>query len=113
MKAPSYWRQHDLPKRRYSSNKLFSVTTHNTAITWSVDYTSWLLFSLLRLLSRATKIILYKTLIRPIVSYGAEALTLTKKEEQALLIFLKENILKNIWVPNMKTGNGKVGRNEN
>ena len=31
--------------------------------------------------------ILYKTLIRPIVSYGAEALTLTKKEEQALLIF--------------------------
>ena len=39
------------------------------------------------LLSRATKIILYKTLIRPVVSYGAEAWTLTKKEEQALLIF--------------------------
>ena len=34
-----------------------------------------------RLLSRATKIILYKTLIRPVVSYGAEAWTLTKKEE--------------------------------
>ena len=33
-----------------------------------------------------TKIILYKTLIRPGVSYGAEAWTLTKKEEQALLI---------------------------
>ena len=28
---------------------------------------------------------LYKTLIRPEVSYGAEAWTLTKKEEQALL----------------------------
>jgi len=40
-----------------------------------------------RLLSRATKIILYKTLIRPVISYGAEAWTLTKKEEQALLIF--------------------------
>jgi len=40
-----------------------------------------------RLLSRATKIILYKTLIRPAVSYGAEAWTLTKKEEQAVLIF--------------------------
>ena len=40
-----------------------------------------------RLLSRATKIMLYKTLIRPVVSYGAEAWTLTKKEEQALLIF--------------------------
>ena len=31
--------------------------------------------------------ILYKTLIRPVVSYGAEAWTLTKKEEQSLLIF--------------------------
>jgi len=40
-----------------------------------------------RLLSRATKIILCKTLIRPAVSYGAEARTLTKKEEQAVLIF--------------------------
>jgi len=40
-----------------------------------------------RLLSRATKIILCKTLIRPVVSYGAEAWTLKKKEEQALLIF--------------------------
>jgi hypothetical protein len=40
-----------------------------------------------RLLSRATKIILYKTLIRPVVSYGAEAWTLTKKEQQALLSF--------------------------
>jgi len=40
-----------------------------------------------QLLSRATKIILYKTLIRPVVSYGAEAWTLTKKEEQAVLIF--------------------------
>jgi len=37
-----------------------------------------------RLLSRATKIILYKTLIRPVVSYGAEAWTLAKKEEQVL-----------------------------
>ena len=34
-----------------------------------------------QLLSRATKIILYKTLIRPAVSCGAEAWTLTRKEE--------------------------------
>jgi len=40
----------------------------------------------IRLLSRATKIILYETLIRPVVSCGAEAWTLTKKEE-AVLIF--------------------------
>ena len=40
-----------------------------------------------RLLPRATKIKLYKTQIRPVVSYGAEAWPLTKKEEKALLIF--------------------------
>ena len=33
------------------------------------------------------KIMLYKTLIRPVVSYGAEAWTVTKREEQAMLIF--------------------------
>jgi hypothetical protein len=40
-----------------------------------------------RLLSRATKIRLCKTLIIPIVAYVAETWTITKKEEQALLIF--------------------------
>ena len=40
-----------------------------------------------RLLSRATKIRVYKTLIIPIVAYGAETWTITKKEEQAPLIF--------------------------
>jgi len=40
-----------------------------------------------RLLSRGTKIQLYKTLIRPAVTYGAETWTTTKKEEQPLLIF--------------------------
>jgi len=62
-----------------------------------------------RLLSRATKIILYKTLIRPVVSYGAEAWTVTEKEEQAVLI-LKGKYLEEYMVLNMKTGNGKVGR---
>jgi hypothetical protein len=40
-----------------------------------------------RLLSSATKIRLYKTLIRPVVTCGAEIWTMTKKEEKALLIF--------------------------
>jgi len=66
----------------------------------------------MQLLSRATKIILHKTLIRPVVSYGAEAWTLTKKEQQPLLIF-EGKYLEEYRVLNMKTGNGKVGRIEN
>ena len=51
-----------------------------------------------RRLSTATKIVLYKTLIRPVVSYGAEAWTLTKKQEQALLIF-ERKIFRRIYGP--------------
>jgi hypothetical protein len=40
-----------------------------------------------RFLSTITKIRLYKTLIKPIITYGAETWTMTKKEEQAVLIF--------------------------
>ena len=57
-----------------------------------------------RLLSRATEIILHKALIRPVVSYGAEAWTLTEKEEQALLIF-ERKIFRRICGP--KYGNGE------
>ena len=55
-----------------------------------------------RLLPRATKIILYETLIRPVVTCGAEAWTLTEKEEQAVLIF-KGKYLEEYMVLNMKT----------
>jgi len=57
-----------------------------------------------RLLSRATKIVLYKTLIRPAVTCGAEVWTLTEKEEQAVLIFGRK-IFRRIYCP--KYGNGE------
>jgi hypothetical protein len=48
----------------------------------------------------------------PVVSYEAEAWTMTKKEEKVLLVFGRK-IFRRIYGPNMKTGNGKVGRAEN
>lgn len=39
-----------------------------------------------KLLSRSTKIRIYKTVIRPILMYGCEAWTLTLKEENRLLV---------------------------
>jgi len=56
-----------------------------------------------RRLSRATKIILCKTLIRTVVLCGAEAWTLTKKEEQTVLIF-ERKIFRRIYGPKYENG---------
>jgi len=56
------------------------------------------------LLSRATKIVLYRTLIRPAVAYGAEAWTLTRKE--VLLIF-ERKIFRTIYGPIYENGEWK------
>ena len=63
-----------------------------------------------RLLSGATKIILYKTPIKPVVSYGAEVWTLTKKEEQALLIF-EWKIFRRIYGSKYENGEWKSRTN--
>jgi hypothetical protein len=63
-----------------------------------------------RLSSRATKILLYKTLIRPVVSYGAEAWIMTKKDEQAVLVF-ERKIFRRIYGPKYENGNWKSTTN--
>jgi hypothetical protein len=63
-----------------------------------------------RLLSRATKIRLYKTLIIPAVTYGAETWTMTKKEEQDLLIF-ERKIFRKIYGAKYKGGEWKSRAN--
>jgi hypothetical protein len=63
-----------------------------------------------RLLSRATKILLYKTLIRPVLSYGAEAWTLTKKDKQALLVF-ERKIFRRIYGPKYENSKWKSRMN--
>jgi hypothetical protein len=56
-----------------------------------------------RFLFRTTKIRLCKTLIRPAVTYGAETWTMTKKEEQAVLIFDRK-IFRRIYGPKYEDG---------
>jgi hypothetical protein len=63
-----------------------------------------------RLLSTATKIRLYKTLRRPVVTYGAETWTMTKKEEQALLIF-ERKIFRRIYGSKYENGKWKSRTN--
>ena len=63
-----------------------------------------------RLLSRDTKILLYKTLIRPIVSYGAEAWTMIKKDEQVRLVF-ERKIFRRIYGLKYENGEWKSRTN--
>jgi hypothetical protein len=60
--------------------------------------------------SSNTKIGLYKTLIRPVVTYGAETWTVTEKEEQALLIF-ERKIFRRIYGPKYEDGEWKIRTN--
>jgi len=61
-------------------------------------------------LSRATKIILYKALIKPVVSCGAEAWTLMKKEEKVPIIF-ERKIFRRIYGPKYENGEWKSRTN--
>ena len=60
--------------------------------------------------SRATKIILYKTPIRPAVLCGAEGWTVTEKEEHVLLIFGRK-IFRRVYGAKYENGEWKSGTN--
>jgi len=62
-------------------------------------------------LNRSSKLKIYKSLIRPVVTYGFEAWTLTDREEQHLRIF-ERRILRNIFGPvQNEDGSWSIGMN--
>ena len=51
-----------------------------------------------KIIRRFFKMLIYKTLIRPVITYGSETLTLKKSDENLLRIF-ERKILRNIYGP--------------
>ena len=49
-------------------------------------------------ISRNSKLQIYRTLVRPVVTYGSESWTLTMEEERALAVF-ERKILRKIYGP--------------
>jgi len=64
-----------------------------------------------RALSRRTKICMYKSLIMPVLLYGAEAWTLTTADEQALGVF-ERKILRKIYGPFCDCGDWRIRWNQ-
>ena len=63
-----------------------------------------------RIISRKTKTLLYKTLIRPVLTYGAETWTLSKQDEYCLSIF-ERKILRRIYGPVIDKGEWRIRTN--
>jgi len=64
-----------------------------------------------RIMSRNIKILLYKTLIRPVLTYGAETWVLSKQDEHRLSIF-ERKILLRIYGPVIDGGRWRIRTNQ-
>ena len=64
-----------------------------------------------RTLNRSSKLKIYRSLIRPVVTYGCEAWTLTDRDEQHLRIF-ERRILREMFGPvQNEDGSWRIGMN--
>jgi hypothetical protein len=64
-----------------------------------------------RSISQSIKIRLYKTNIRPVVTYGAETWTVTRKREKMLMTW-ERKILRKIYGPTKENGQWRIKTNE-
>jgi len=63
------------------------------------------------LISRNSKLLIYRTLVRPMVTYGSESWTLTMEEERALAVF-ERKILRKIDGPVKENELLRIRRND-
>jgi hypothetical protein len=63
------------------------------------------------LISRNSKLQIYRTLVRPVVTYGSESWTLTAEEERALAVF-ERKILRKIYGPVKENELWRIRRND-
>ena len=63
------------------------------------------------LISRNSKLQIYRTLVLPVVTYGSESWTLTMEEERALAV-LERKILRKIYGPVKENELWRIRRND-
>ncbi|KAI5732183.1 hypothetical protein M8J77_022872 [Diaphorina citri] len=64
-----------------------------------------------KLLSRTTKLRIYKTIIQPVLLYGSEVWTLSKVSEKKLVTF-ENKILRKIYGPVYENGTWRIKKNK-
>ena len=64
------------------------------------------------LISRNSKLQIYRILVRPVVTYGSESWTLTTEEERALAVF-ERKILRKLPGPVKETNYGELDKTMN
>ena len=88
---------------QYLGNNISNINNNNKCIKETIVmgnkacYANRQLFNS-SLISRNSKLQIYRTLVRPVVTYGSESWTLTIKEESALAVF-ERKILQKICGP--------------
>jgi hypothetical protein len=93
-----------------NGNKMWK-DTHSKIMTENRAHSAHIKLSRSKHLSRNAKLKIYKTLIRPILSYGSEAWTMTSEETNALRIF-ERKIVRRIYGPINEGENWRIRTNK-
>ena len=92
----------------FKISKIKNVLRHNVGN--KAYYANRQLFNS-SLISRNSKLQIYRTLVRPVVTYGSESWTLSMEKERALAVF-ERKILRKIYKPVKENELWRIRRND-